>query len=294
MSQDWLKEVLYYKEISPLFFITVLIVAFVLGAIHALAPGHGKSLMAAYLIGAKARIRDAVMIGLVITISHIFSVMVIGFVALWLTNYFWSGSVNIWLSLFSGITITFIGVWLFVKRYKSWKRKSPEKQSVSDPLHHRNETGFKISGASSNHSHTPQGIIHSHSSPSPAVSSVDMHAHYYDHNHNHSHHHYNPHLSVWSNIALGISGGIVPCPKALVILLLAISLQKVLLGIVIISVFSLGLAAVLVSIGILVVKASPLLKGKFEDRRIQLLSVGGAVIIVAIGIFITLRTVVLL
>ncbi|RQW03234.1 MAG: nickel transporter, partial [Calditrichaeota bacterium] len=96
---------------------------------------------------------------------------------------------------------------------------------------------------------------------------------------------------LWTNISLGISGGIVPCPKALVILLLAISLQKTFLGIIIISVFSLGLAAVLVTIGIVLVKASHLIKGRLEGKSIQIIPVAGAVIIIGLGLFLTYRTI---
>jgi ABC-type nickel/cobalt efflux system permease component RcnA len=79
MNQDLIKEVLYYQEISPGVLILVLAIAFVLGAIHALGPGHGKSLMASYLVGSRGRIRDVFTLGITITISHIFSVVIIGF-----------------------------------------------------------------------------------------------------------------------------------------------------------------------------------------------------------------------
>jgi nickel/cobalt exporter len=277
MNQDLIKEVLYYQEISPGVLILVLAIAFVLGAIHALGPGHGKSLMASYLVGSRGRIRDVFTLGITITISHIFSVVIIGFLALWITNYFWTGNATIWLSLASGIIIVLIGLWLFIKRFKLWKDIS--KPANTNPASESNDS-----------------VVNSQKSSVNKIVSTEEHHHHHSHeNHHgesgdHSHHHYHPELSLWSNIALGISGGIVPCPKALVILLLAISLQRITLGLAIISVFSLGLAAVLIAVGIITIKASDLLKSKFENRRLQFLPLIGSVVIIGLGIFLTYRT----
>ena len=281
MNQDLIKEVLYYQEISPGVLILVLAIAFVLGAIHALGPGHGKSLMASYLVGSRGRIRDVFTLGITITISHIFSVVIIGFLALWITNYFWTGNATIWLSLASGIIIVLIGLWLFIKRFRLWK--SISKPANTNPASESNDS-----------------VVNSQKSSVNKIVSTEEHHHHHSHEHNHdesgdhSHHHYRPELSLWSNIALGISGGIVPCPKALVILLLAISLQRITLGLAIISVFSLGLAAVLIAVGIITIKASDLLKSKFENRRLQFLPLIGSVVIIGLGIFLTYRTVLIM
>jgi nickel/cobalt transporter (NicO) family protein len=281
MNQDLIKEVLYYQEISPGVLILVLAIAFVLGAIHALGPGHGKSLMASYLVGSRGRIRDVFTLGITITISHIFSVVIIGFLALWVTNYFWTGNATIWLSLASGIIIVLIGLWLFIKRFRLWKAIS--KPANTNPASESNDS-----------------VVNSQKSSVNKIVSTEEHHHHHSHEHNHdesgdhSHHHYHPELSLWSNIALGISGGIVPCPKALVILLLAISLQRITLGLVIISVFSLGLAAVLIAVGIITIKASELLKSKFENRRLQFLPLIGSVVIIGLGMFLTYRTVLIM
>lgn len=281
MNQDIIKEVLYYKEISPGMLILVLAIAFVLGAIHALGPGHGKSLMASYLVGSQGRIRDVFTLGITITISHIFSVVVIGFLALWLTNYFWTGNASIWLSLVSGIIIFLIGLWLFIKRFRLWKsgykpaNSNPASESIDSLAHSQNST---------KNTTTHTEVHHHHHSPKHDHEALNVH----------SHQQYDPELSLWSNIALGISGGIVPCPKALVILLLAISLQRINLGLAIISVFSLGLATVLIAIGIITLKASDLLKNKFENRKLQFLPLIGSVVIIGLGIFLTYRTVLIM
>ncbi len=299
MNQDIVKEILYYQHLSPGIVALVLGVAFVLGAIHALSPGHGKSLMAAYLIGSKGKVSDAVILGATITISHVISVILVGVLVLLVADFFWSEKLSLWIGLFSGLLIFGIGIWLFISRLRLFRKGgrfsgiknknkpgvTPHSAIMQNSAIITDLNNISASGPTrgalvflpiSNHSH------HHHS------------GHSHEHDDEHSHHHYDPNLSVWNNIMLGISGGIVPCPKAIVILLLAISLQRITLGIIIILAFSLGLAAVLMAIGIIMVRASHLLKNRFEDKRIQLLPVLGSSIIIGLGVFLTIRTAMLL
>ena len=252
--------------------VLVLIVAFILGAIHALGPGHGKSLMAAYLIGSRGRIRDAITLALTLTISHVSTVLLVGFLALFLADFFLPETISKWFGLCSGIAILFIGLWLFISRYRILKKGS-KKHLLNNMNNHSLKQHYL-----DKHIHPENIQPHSNSE-----SSVPEYEH-------HNHHQYDPNLSIWSNIALGISGGIVPCPKAIVILLLAISLHKIALGIIIILVFSLGLAFTLVTLGIIVVKASYLLKKRFEDKRLQMIPIFGAIVIIGLGIFLTYQS----
>jgi len=282
MNQDILKEVLYYEQLSFATLLLVHAVAFLLGAIHSLGPGHGKSLMAAYLIGSKGRIRDALILSLSLALSHVFSVIVIGLLALWLTDFFLPGKISKWMGLLSGIGILIIGCWLLISRYKTLNQK---------------KTVNKESG----HQHNKKRISKHSSAP---LSSLSQHLQLNNHapddsfdnhnNHHHHHHHFQSNLSTWNNIALGISGGIVPCPKAIVILLLALSLHKITLGITIILAFSLGISIVLVALGIIMVKASHLLKGRFEGKAIQIIPIIGSLVIIGLGILIIIRTMMIL
>lgn len=256
MTQEFIKNALYAEQISlPIFFL-ILGIAFMLGAIHALAPGHGKSLMAAYLVGSAGRLRDAFLLALTITISHVFSVIVIGLLALALADFFWPERINRWIGLFSGIAISGIGLALFISRLSA--------QSIW-PAH-----------------------THAHDRSHRQNSEPD-HPHHQAHPHHHYHPDYRANTSSRSTIALGISGGIMPCPKAIVILLLAISLQRIALGITIILAFSLGLAAVLMTLGFLLVKAEHLVRNRMEMKRWQLISVLGALVIILLGAFITVQ-----
>ena len=89
---------------------------------------------------------------------------------------------------------------------------------------------------------------------------------------------------------VGASGGMVPCPAALVILLLAISLGKIALGLILIGSFSLGLAAVLITIGIIMVKASRLLTERMKEEHLQKLPLVSAGLIVLVGLTVTAKS----
>jgi ABC-type nickel/cobalt efflux system permease component RcnA len=260
MSYEYIKQALYEPSLSwPVIFL-ILAVAFVLGAFHALGPGHGKGLMAAYLVGSKGRIIDAIVLAVTLTISHVVSVIILGFITLWISDFFMPEKMSKWLGFISGLSILGIGLWLMLTRLRAYRRQRNAGHKILASLH-------------------PQHVHH--------TAGTDQHSHPHPH-----HHHVT--FSFWQNIALGISGGIVPCPKALVILLLAISLQKIALGITIIVVFSLGLSAVLITLGIILLKAAYLLKDRLEDQRLQIFPIMGAILIIILGIYWTIRAFVLI
>lgn len=98
-------------------------------------------------------------------------------------------------------------------------------------------------------------------------------------------------MTLGSLLTLGISGGIVPCTGALVILLLAVALHRVAFGLLLLVAFSVGLAAVLIAVGVLIVKARPLVERFSGDGRwIQRLPIASAAVIIVVGFVITLKT----
>jgi ABC-type nickel/cobalt efflux system permease component RcnA len=189
------------------------IVAAALGALHALEPGHGKTVVAAYLVGSRGSASHALLLGLIVTAAHTAGVYLLGGVTLYASRYVVPERLYPWLSLFSGLTVAGLGLCLFLKRC------------------------------------TRTNYLHSHS-----------HGHHHGHVHEHSDtHHYQERksagVSLRGLVALGITGGIVPCPAALVVLLSAVALRRVGFGLFLIVAFSTGLAAVLIALGILMVYA---------------------------------------
>jgi nickel/cobalt transporter (NicO) family protein len=222
------------KTLNPAMLVLAFGTAFLLGAGHALSPGHGKAMVAAYLVGSRGKKKDAVALGLIVTFTHVISVIVLGIIVLYLSNSILPEQIYPWLSVSSGMLIFMVGLFLLIR------------QSMGP-----------------HHSH---GHGHSHPGPDTKITPP----------------------SLGSLFSLGIAGGIVPCPSAIVVLLVSITLNKIALGLGIILVFSLGLAAVLIGIGIMVVSISSLSTGINRLAPIvRIMPVISACLILILGISIT-------
>jgi len=206
------------------------LVAATLGAFHALEPGHGKAVVAAYLVGSRGTARHAMLLGLIVTASHTAGVYLLGGLTLYASRYVLPERLYPWLGALSGLTIAGLGFFLFLKRYAGWNR------------HHDHDHGHGHGAADHEHSRAHHDHHHGH------------HDHWHDH-------HRSPDgkVSLRELLALGVTGGIVPCPAALVVLLSAVALRRVGFGLFLIVAFSVGLAAVLIAIGLLMVYARRLM-----------------------------------
>lgn len=262
---DAITSILKEKDLPLGALLVALAIAFSVGAAHALSPGHGKTVVAAYLVGSRGTPLHAIMLGLTVTISHTIGVFVLGFVVLYLANFILPETLYPWLSFFSGALLVVMGLTLFVQRWKLWKRgNSPFARSAGE------------------HSHSHDEYSHSHDSHDSHDHAHGDHDHEHDQAHNHPHEHSHddptaPHkhgplgrahthvptdgqkVTLWNLLALGITGGIIPCPSALVVLLVAIASGQVALGLLLILAFSTGLAVVLMVIGLLMVYSRNLL-----------------------------------
>jgi nickel/cobalt transporter (NicO) family protein len=233
--------------------------ALVLGAVHALSPGHGKTVVAAYLVGSRGTAGHALFLGATVTATHTIGVYALGLVTLYLSEYVLPEQLYPVLEIVSGLLVVTIGGWLLIGRLRGALARR----------HHDHYGHGHAHGHSHGHSHG-DGPEHTH----------DHHA---DHPHEHSHdgltHSHggstHSHLPPGSDgqpvtwralLALGVSGGLLPCPSALVVMLSAIALHRVAFGLLLIVAFSLGLAGVLVGIGLLLV---------FARDRLQRLRFGG-------------------
>ena len=229
---------------------TALLVAVVLGAFHALEPGHGKTVVAAYLVGSRGTARHALILGLVVTVSHTAGVYLLGGVTFYASQHIVPERLYPWLSLGSGLTIAGLGLVLFMRRLTGADTNHGHTHGHGHHHHHDHT-----------HDHThDHDHAHGHDDAHPAD-----HAPVYDGAHAHDHHHHDQPVSLRALVALGVSGGIIPCPAALVVLLSALSIHRVGFGLVLIVAFSVGLAAVLVAIGILMVYAGRLMTRFRED-----------------------------
>jgi len=114
--------------------------ALALGALHALEPGHAKTLTAAYLIGIKGTKKDALLLGLSVALTHSIVVIAISVAALWVGKETFTQDVTHWLQYGSGAIVIILGIWMLIKRIKIMKRQSHHHHhGAPDPIHITNE-----------------------------------------------------------------------------------------------------------------------------------------------------------
>jgi nickel/cobalt exporter len=215
-------------------FLASLVAALFWGAAHALSPGHGKTIVTAYLVGQRGTPRHAALLGLIVTATHTIGVFALGLVTLLLSQFVVPDDLYPWLNLSSGVLVVAIGASVLRARWR-----------------HRR-----------------------------------AHARGRDHHHQHDHRD----LSRRSLVAVGVSGGLLPCPSALVVLLAAISLHRVAFGMLLVVAFSAGLALTITGIGLVAVLArSAFRRLSFEGPLVSLLPAVSALVILAAGLAMTLH-----
>ena len=252
---DYLSGLLRQRDIGWSVMLPGILAAFAFGAVHALSPGHGKTLVAAYLVGSRGTPRHAIFLGLMVTFTHTISVFALGLVTLYLSRFVLPETITPVLGAISGITIVWVGGMLLYRRTIG-----------------RGAIGSVTAPAAGLAAGLDDGLVHHH------------------HGDGRVHTHVPEEMSVGGLIALGASGGLVPCPSALVLLLTAVSLGRVAFGLTLLVAFSLGLAVVLSAIGLAVLYARHLLpesSGIMRSKAVRYLPVASAAFIVCVGIAMT-------
>jgi nickel/cobalt transporter (NicO) family protein len=209
-----------------------------LGALHALEPGHGKTIVAAYLVGSRGTARHAVLLGIVVTAAHTAGVYLLGVVTLYASRYIVPEQLYPWLGAISGLSVAGVGIFIFLR-------------------HWTGETGEHSHAPGEQHSHWFLSMFKQakfkHADPAEPANRAASSANTKPIDRN---------LSLRELCMLGITGGIVPCPAALVVLLSAFSLHRIGFGLFLITAFSLGLAAVLVTVGLTMVYAKRVISSR--------------------------------
>ncbi len=239
----------------PVALLAVLL-ALLLGAAHAALPGHGKTVMAAYLAGTRGRVRDAVAVGGAVTASHTLAVLVIGGLLAAGTAVI-GGSLMRALSLASAAIVICVGIAMLAGAVRAQR----------------------------------YGHHHGHD---------HHHGHSHDHQHGHDHdqgHGSKVHTGRWNLAGIGLAGGLVPSPSALVVLLAAVGLGQAAFGVALVVVYGLGMAATLTAAGLLLVAAQRRLRTlRWPDRLRRMAGRGTAAVptvtaamIVVVGCGLALR-----
>src|SRR3989304_3762810 len=119
---DAFTQLITLQEVGPLTLLFAIVVSFVWGALHAMSPGHGKTVVAAYLVGTRGTSRHALVLGLTVTLTHTLGVFALGLVTLFASNYILPEQLFPWLSLASGVLVLGIGLTLLITRYRAVRR----------------------------------------------------------------------------------------------------------------------------------------------------------------------------
>jgi nickel/cobalt exporter len=234
-------------RLSVLVVLASLAAALFWGAAHALSPGHGKTIVTAYLVGRRGTPRDAATLGGIVTVTHTIGVFALGLVTLALSQWIVPDRLYPWLDAIAGVSVVLIGAAVLRARARDW-------------LHERAHR---------------RGLAHAHE-------------HGHGHGHERHHDHAEPGRGLRGLLAVGISGGLLPCPSALVVLLAAISLHRVAFGLLLIVAFSLGLALSITGVGLVAVLArGAFARHGFDRLPLRALPALSALVILVAGALMT-------
>ncbi|MDP9445344.1 MAG: High-affinity nickel-transporter [Actinomycetota bacterium] len=260
-----------------------------LGALHAFAPGHGKTLMAAYLLGRRSSLRQVAIIGLTVTATHTAGVLVLGilFSALALAS---PARIYTWLGLASGLLLVGIGVTLL--------RQALRRGSTATVTQRAAVLVGAASGGHDHHHHHADDHTHDHPHG-------DDHAHDHGHAHSHgwggTHTHPPPATGARSLVAVGFAGGMVPSPSALVVLLGGIALGRAWFGVLLVLAYGVGMALALIGTGLALAHARDRVQRWAERRQasdrnslllraVRVLPAMAAALVIVVGVGLVLRT----
>jgi ABC-type nickel/cobalt efflux system permease component RcnA len=263
-----LVDLISARDVAPHVAILALLAAMLLGAVHAFSPGHGKTVVGAYLIGSRATARHALFLGATVTLTHTIGVFALGFATLVASEYVVPERLIPLLSLASGLLVLGMGIALVAQRWGAARRLLGSSRTQSATKSRSlGAIAFRPVAKTAAFGKPGRGLAlalvggHAHD---------DLHHHEHSHDHDAGHSHHGPlfhshggrvhsHLPpgtdgeaiTWKSLlALGVSGGLVPCPSAMVLLLAAVSLNKTAYGLLLVLAFSIGLALTLVAVGL--------------------------------------------
>ncbi|MEV4508217.1 hypothetical protein AB0K00_04585 [Dactylosporangium sp. NPDC049525] len=334
------------RELTPWVGLLAVLLALTLGAAHAALPGHGKTVMAAYLAGRQGRPRDALTVGATVTLTHTGGVLLLGL--LLTTAAGLAGETVLgWLGVTSGVLVAAIGLSMLLSRH----RGAAHSHAHGPHGHTHGPLGHTHSHAPTtpdhSHSHAPTTPDHSHPhshdhspghSPSPDHSHDHDHDHDHmrDHDHDHDHSHGNDHdddhghdhshdkdhdhdhghghdhdqnqdhghdhghevgrPSRLAVVGMGIAGGLVPSPSALVVLLGAVALGRTWFGVLLVLAYGFGMAGTLTAAGLLLIKIRDRWPARLRisGRLTRLAPTGTAALVLLVGSALAVRSLVTL
>jgi nickel/cobalt transporter (NicO) family protein len=251
------------RGLTPIAIMAALGLAFLFGAGHALLPGHGKTITAAYMVGSDAKRRTAVIAGAAVAVMHTVSVLAIGLLALLIFRDIQTDRIFPWLTVLTGAVAIGLGGWLFLRRVRA-------RRLGQDPW-----------------------LVHGHSHGSDGGNVEHGRGHHHPHRGGHG---LEGEPAVEAGIgsrrglaALAVAGGILPSPTAIVVLTSTLIYHRIGYGLALIAAFSVGLAAALIAVGTAAVAARAFAARRMHSRLAGVLPLVSAAVIVGFGLVFAVR-----
>ena len=214
--------------------------AILLGALHGLEPGHSKTMMAAFIVAVRGTLKQAVLLGLAATVSHTAVVWLIAMAGLWFGRGWNAQTSEPWFQLISGIVIVLIACWML---WRTWRESRPHAH------HHHPQHGHDHDHHHDHHHHEHHDHHHSHSPGAPLVAEEWQDAHQRAHAQEINRRFDGRQVTTGQIVLFGLTGGLIPCPASITVLLICLQLKKFSLGATLVLGFSVGLALTLVASG---------------------------------------------
>ena len=279
------------KDLTVGVALLALLLSLLLGAGHAFLPGHGKTIMAAYLVGRRGRLRDVITVGATVTVTHTAGVLILGLLIA-STSAFAPTAAEQLLGILSGVIVAGVGVLLLVSALRN--RHTPKLSAALAPAPVL--VGASGSGGSLERvEHNYAGHEH-HTQEPPRDHQDGTHKHGMFGGRGHSHAPSDKAFSRTGLVGLGVAGGLVPSPSALLVLLAATALGRAWFGVFLVLGYGVGMALALCAAGLLLVR----LRGRLDrlvggtrlaraDRLLAVLPVLTALLVLAVGVLLALR-----
>jgi ABC-type nickel/cobalt efflux system permease component RcnA len=277
------------KDLTPFVLLGSILAAMALGAGHAVTPGHGKTLMGAYLVGTRGTPIHAVALGLSVTVSHTLGIVALAAIVIAFRGVLPPETFNRLAPIASGLLVLTIGGWLLLGQIRVRRAAAAMARAhpPTDQHDHGAEPHTHAAGDPHDHPHEPDDTAE------PGTSADGLHSHG---GVRHSHLPVAAGTLTWRNLfVLGLAGGIIPSTNALIILLATIATGRAVYGMVLVIAFGLGMAVVLGGVGLGLVLARDRL-----DRLPSRSSLGrvaayapllAGVVVFALGIYLTTQAV---
>ncbi|MCM8737862.1 nickel/cobalt efflux transporter [Azospirillum sp. A1-3] len=255
--------------------------AILLGALHGLEPGHSKTMMAAFIVAIRGTVGQAVLLGLAATVSHTAVVWAVALGGMWIGRGWNAETTEPYFQLASAVLIVAVALWMAARTWRD------QRHETAGHAHHHH--GHDHEHAHHGHSHSHGGHTHAPAGALDLGQSGYQDAHERAHASDIQRRFAGRHVTTGQIVLFGLTGGLIPCPAAITVLLLCLQLKEVTLGAALVVCFSIGLALTLVAAGAVAALGMRHAERRWSDafgkfaRRAPYLS---SAVIILVGIYV--------